>query len=283
MEGQNMELTNDQMQQLRQVELNILRTFIKVCDELHLRYFIVQGTLLGAVRHHGFIPWDDDIDVGMLRKDYNTFLEKAPALLPEYYFLQSHLTDTAYPQCFAKIRDSRTAFVETAYQDLPMNHGIYIDVFPFDFYPDSIFTSLKIDLKKILLRYRVRCCLCDPVDNGKSLCDLLKRMLKRCSKLLYPSLEKAKLEQCTLYERIPPGKNLINSGSPWGKRERIPAAWLHSSCTLSFEEICVSAPKEYDKYLSHVYGDYMTLPREELRQPHHYISALDFEHSYTPH
>ena len=84
--------------------MDLFREFTRICEELGLSYFAVQGTLLGAIRHGGFIPWDDDIDVGMLRKDYEVFLREAPSRLPEYYFLQTFRSDPEFYHCFGKLR-----------------------------------------------------------------------------------------------------------------------------------------------------------------------------------
>ena len=275
-----MEISDTQMIQLRKVELNILRNFIEVCDKLNVSYFAIQGTLLGAVRHHGFIPWDDDIDVGMLREDYNKFLENAQMLLPEPYFLQTHRTDPMYPHGFAKIRNSATTFVETTCRNLKMNHGIYIDIFPFDYYPDSILQQTAFNLKKLILRYRIRDSLYIPTDNQMNIKNFARQSLKNFSKLLYPSLESALDAQENLYEYTKHSYNRINNGSPWGKRECIPAKWLDDTVVMDFEGMKVKAPRCYKKYLSHVYGDYMSLPPPNERVPHHYICALDFNKSY---
>lgn len=151
-----MELDKKHIEQLRMAELDLLRVFMSVCDELGLQYFIVQGTLLGAVRHGGFIPWDDDIDVGMLRKDYDILMSKGQTLLPPGYFLQTHENDPGYIHGFGKLRNSNTAFVETTCRYRKMNHGIFIDIFPFDFYPDSRLKRCAFELKKFFLRYRVQ-------------------------------------------------------------------------------------------------------------------------------
>ena len=86
-------MTAETAEKLKKTELEILKTFIKICDENKLQYYLIGGSAIGAIRHNGFIPWDDDIDVGMPRKDYNIFLRTAQHVLPDYYFLQTFETD----------------------------------------------------------------------------------------------------------------------------------------------------------------------------------------------
>ena len=276
-----MDLTDQQINELRQVELEILRNCICAFERLHIQYFVVQGTLLGAVRHRGFIPWDDDIDIGMLREDYEIFLREGRALLPEHYFIQTHDTDPAYPHGFAKVRNSNTAFVETTCKNLSMNHGIYIDIFPFDYYPDGRLARVKFETQKLLLRYRIRCSLFIPDDGKRSAKNFVRACLKRVSKIVYPSLDVALEKQVQVYKREKSGRYRINNGSPWGKRECIPAEWIYEVTTMKFEGMDVKVPTQYKEYLTHVYGDYMTLPPPEQRIPHHFICALDFAKPYT--
>ena len=120
-------LTEEQMRGLRLKELDLLRAFVGCCEEMGLRYFVVQGTLLGAVRHGGFIPWDDDIDVGLFREDFDRFVHDGQKHLPSSFFVQTCISDPEFPQGFAKVRDSNTTFVETTSRTLKINHGIYID------------------------------------------------------------------------------------------------------------------------------------------------------------
>lgn len=121
-----MEQTNQtDLDKLKLIELDILNETISVCKKLNIRYYVLGGTLLGAVRHKGFIPWDDDIDIGMLRSDYDVFVEKAPQYLSKHLFLQTHKTDPQFFHGFAKIRNSDTIFIETVCKTKKMNHGIY--------------------------------------------------------------------------------------------------------------------------------------------------------------
>lgn len=100
------------MTDLQKKQLEMLRAVDKACEQLSLRYYLVCGSALGAVKYKGFIPWDDDLDIGMLRPDYEIFIENAQRLLPDNYFLQNYRTDPTFPQVFSKVRDSSTTFIE---------------------------------------------------------------------------------------------------------------------------------------------------------------------------
>ena len=118
------------MNELQQKELDLLKEFVKFCELHNLTYFLIGGTLLGAIRHLGFIPWDDDIDVGMPRPDYDRFCELAEKHFVGDIFFQSYRSDKGYPYIFSKLRNSNTTFIEKIYRHVPMNHGVYIDIFP---------------------------------------------------------------------------------------------------------------------------------------------------------
>lgn len=279
---ENLQLSQEQFHKLRQKELELLTSFTDVCRQLNLRYFVVEGTLLGAVRHSGFIPWDDDIDVGMLREDYDRFLKEAPTLLPDGLFLQTHKSDPAYPHCFAKLRNSRTAFVETTCCKLPINHGIYIDIFPFDDYPKSWLRGKLFDFQKLLIRYRIREVFYVPADRKLSVSNILRKLLMFVAKCRYQTTEDAIRHRERLIRQWKPSALLINNGSPWNNRERMPCNIFAATTELSFEGLTVSAPAGYEDYLKHVYGDYLILPPESERVPHHYLFYLDFDKAYHP-
>ena len=275
--SEQLQLSTEQIIRLREKELELLRLFISVCEQLNLNYFAVEGTLLGAVRHKGFIPWDDDIDVGMKRSDYELFLQKAPAMLPDGFFLQTEDSDPAYAQCFAKLRNVNTVFLETTSKNLPIQHGIYIDIFPFDYYPDGRISALLFDFEKLLIRYRVREIYYIPSDSKLSAANLIRKAISFISKCRFRSVKSALDYQEILIRRWSGTKRVINNGSPWKNKERFDATWLNDLTEVEFEGLRIKAPKRYDEYLRHVYGDYMTMPPMEKRVPHHYISAIDFE------
>ena len=122
----------------QKVMLDILSEIHRICVENHLTYWLEAGTLLGAIRHKGFIPWDDDCDVSMPRKDYEKFLEIAQSQLPETMFLQTKETDKEYPLPWAKVRMNGTLLIETGETGKEnYHHGIFVDVFPYDYYESA--------------------------------------------------------------------------------------------------------------------------------------------------
>ena len=269
-----MEQTNQaDLDKLKLIELDILNETISVCKKLNIRYYVLGGTLLGAVRHKGFIPWDDDIDIGMLRPDYDVFVEKAPQYLGRHLFLQTHKTDPQFFQGFAKIRNSDTTFIETVCKTKKMNHGIYIDVFPLDIVQrkdDLLFNSLKFMLSvRIFAEFLP--------DQHRS---VIGRIGVLCSKLLFPSAERAFQKREALYRLPKRGEYIANHNGAWGKKEIVPARWYGEGTPLEFEGLQVMAPKEYDKWLRQVYGDYWQLPPAEQRVPRHDTVLIDTDNSY---
>ncbi len=272
-----MKLTEIQLQELKKREVEIFKGFISVCEKLNLKYYLLGGTLLGAVRHNGFIPWDDDIDVGMPREDYEIFLKKGHALLPDKYFIQTCHTDPEMPINFAKIRDSETTFIETSIRHLKVNHGLYIDIFPLDLYPCDQKEQKRFSFKKKLLDIRIAAAFYQP-DKKRS---LKLKAIQAFLHLLFPTYKRAIIAREKLYASVKRGVYLANYGGAWGVKEIVPVEWYGEGVELEFEGLRVIAPTEYDKWLTQVYGDYMTLPPIEKREPHHYVDAVDMDKSYT--
>jgi len=132
-------LISKEMKKIWAVELDLLNEFIKVCEKYRLDYHVTAGTLLGAIRHDGIIPWDDDIDVQMPRKDYDRLLLISKEAFSYPYFLQTEYTDPGYSKAFAKLRNSETTGIpiNDVNCDLRYNQGIFIDIFPLDNLPDD--------------------------------------------------------------------------------------------------------------------------------------------------
>ena len=133
---------------LQQTELDILKNIDMVCKKNNIRYFVMYGTLLGTVRHKGFIPWDDDIDIGMPREDFEKFIKIANDELNDKYKLDYFNTNKKYCLPFAKVRNINTSFNEELFAEYDGNKGIYVDVFPFDYVKHDHYTRIiKLKLK----------------------------------------------------------------------------------------------------------------------------------------
>lgn len=271
-----MEFTSEQQARIKQIETEMLRQFVDICKKLNLKYYVWGGTMLGAVRHKGFIPWDDDIDVGMPRKDYNIFMEKAQSFLPEYYFLQNYITDPEYPLSYAKLRDSRTAYIEKAFNKMKnMNHGMFIDIFPLDYYPNSKFKRFIYDKRMTVYNKRLRDSL-----NVEHSTQLKFRLYTKIAAFLLPDAHVASEKRDKFMSSVKSSNTLANICGGWGKKEYMPVEWIGEGTLLEFEGIQVVAPEYYDKCLTQVYGDYMTLPPVEKRKSHHNVDIVDFDNSY---
>jgi len=266
------------LKKLKDMEVSMLRECISVCEKLGIKYYLIGGTLLGAVRHGGFIPWDDDIDIAMTRADYEVFVSKAQEFLPNNLFLQTNKTDPEALMNFAKIRNSDTAFIETSTKDLTINHGIFIDIFPLDTFGTSPVFEQLFMFFKLCIRLRV--------GRGFTPSACKSRFYKRAvngvlsGALFWMSPKTAVRIREKLFKSVKRGKRLANHSGAWGKKEIVPAEWYGEGTFLEFEGISARCPKDYKKWLERVYGNYMELPPVEKRVSHHYVEVVDLEKSY---
>ena len=265
------------MNPLQQKELEMLKIFVEICDKLGLKYYLVCGSALGAVKYGGFIPWDDDIDVALTREDYRVFCQEAQALLPEGIFLQTHETDPRYPWISAKLRDSRTTYIETPSREMRINHGVYLDVFPLDGYPtrSSEIRKLEIykDYQKLLL-----------LSAYRGTYSLKVRILLNIFRFLGVHRRTAKIVsrlQKALSAYSTEGSVLWCNHANWqGKLEYAPREHYGQGRMVKFEGLDVRVPEKYDEYLTQKYGDWRADLPEEQKVGHHYYEIMDLEKSY---
>lgn len=268
------------MNKLQEKEFEILKCVIGICDELKINYYLVCGTALGAVKYGGFIPWDDDVDIAMLRADYEAFCKKAPDLLPDNLFLQTAETDLHFPQFFCKIRDSKTTFIETAANEIDMNHGVYIDIFPLDGYPKGSFEQRAFEIKKEALRLKLASAYKIPASAKP----LSKALLRGEKALGFNKRTRATVKKLSaLLSKYGTEASDIwcNHGNWQGRLEYAPKEQYGSGTFAKFEGLKVRVPERYDEYLTQKYGDWRAdLPVEE-QVGHHYADVIDLNRPFT--
>lgn len=145
-------MDNEILRKVQLAQLDMAKEVKRICNKYNINYFMDSGTLLGAVRHKGFIPWDDDLDFGMLREDYEKFLKVAPTELNSKYFLQTWKNDDGFPYGFSKIRKKNTIYIEAIDQKTSGHKELWIDIFPYDVYPDDV--DCRKEQGKKLMKYR---------------------------------------------------------------------------------------------------------------------------------
>lgn len=244
------------LRSLQITQLSMLEAIIDVCDKLGLQYFMVSGSLLGAIRHNGFIPWDEDIDIALPRPDYDVFIKSAARLLPKHYFLQTHQSDNEFLCSFSKLRDIRTTFVEKSLMLKNINHGVYVDIFPLDGFPDKPIKAKWYLLKNRLYNLRLS------RENYASKRSMRWKLASTVALLLCPSVQKTWEKRDKLYRSISyeGARFVANLGNAWGDREVLDKGVFQTDCVKEFEGLLVSVPAGYHQYLSALYGEYMKLP-----------------------
>ena len=267
----------DYLPKLHNCQLIIAREIKRLCDKHNIKYFIIAGTLLGAIRHGGFIPWDDDMDVGMLREDYEKFIKVAKTELGGDFFLQTSETDKNYGLPFAKILLNDTVLVEAS-AGSDAKKGIFVDVFPFDVAPENEADrenhNKKTYIYKRLLLAKLNYNVCAKNDYVKRAVYFILKIMS--SFYSHDKLVQKLESEITRYNNSKT-EDIVNIGGAYGyKKETIKADWVRDTVEIPFEDMTLSAPVDYIKYLETFYGDYMTPPPEDKRYNRHSVTELDF-------
>lgn len=259
------ELDKENLRKVQLAELEILKEIDRICRKNDIHYTIDGGTLLGAVRHGGFIPWDDDADVAMMRPEYDKFFEACKKDLDtKRFFLQEHRTDPNYPWGYSKIRMNDTLFVRDNQAHIDMHQGIFVDVFIYDDVPDNY----------VLRRLHLFACTCirkcqyAVVGKYRADSSLERRwynLLDRVPKdFLFDSIERI----AKITDRHE-GELCRHMTYPYTRsRYGLPRHCYNEFRDMEFEGYIFRAFKDYDAYLSALYGDYMSLPPESDRKTH---------------
>ena len=257
-------------QDYKQSVLGILIEVDKYCRENNIEYFLTGGTLLGAVRHQGFIPWDDDIDICMKRNDYEKFCSTFHSK-KEFIELLTLENNKKYYHASAKVVDNRIRLQE--YLHSASEIGAYIDVFPMD-YLNCTYEDASRYLEKRTVFDVIRGICHVELSNSRP---FYKNLVIVLSRVIYPfSLRfdaKRKDKRNKKYISNEPTEIMANLYGAWGRREITEAVYFERAVEMPFEGNLFFAPIGYDEYLHGVYGDYMKLPPANQRVSHHAFSA----------
>ncbi|UJD01832.1 LicD family protein [Streptococcus oralis] len=253
--------------EIQQMELGIMEYIHEVCQKIGVKYFLAYGSLIGAVRHKGFIPWDDDMDICMLREDYEKLQDYLIANPDERYEVMSYKNNLNYVYPFMKVQDNHTYLLEEDVR-IDSNMGIYVDIFPVDGYEDD--ADFKNKMTKLIKKRQLSCYTFKGITNTKSLLNSLIRYISvvifyftNTNKYVEQIDELAKSRAVADYEQV---DYLIykDMNKPVWKRE-----WLEQVIVGTFEGKEFMIPKHYHEILTSDYGDYMQLPPLEQRVSHH--------------
>ncbi|MBE6758539.1 MAG: LicD family protein [Ruminococcaceae bacterium] len=262
----------EQIHELQQIAMDMLLDISAACRKAGLRFYMAEGSLIGAIRHKGFIPWDDDIDLAMPREDYEKFLQVGQELLGEKYRLQHSTTVENYWSPFIKVRliTDDPKFRQMHIAHLTKDNGPLIDIFPLDNVPKLSSFSQRLNRRKIGL-YRgmiTRKLGCLP---HKSLSEKLAYFL---SKFYTVERLHKKLDRLHVKYNSPDNGFMVNWASYYSvEKETFPREAFGEPLYVPFEKYEMPVPQDYDTVLTTIYGDYMTPPPEDKRVIKHHFGA----------
>jgi len=268
-------MTEKELLRVHELELVIAEEIKRLCTKHHISYFMIAGTLLGAVRHGGFIPWDEDMDFGMTRKNYDRFVRICQKELDSSrFFLQTMETDPGYTYAFAKIRLLGTVFTEALAKDSKAANGIFVDIFPFDHVPKNRLCEKLHERERYLWKNMLAARL--GYGNGAGRSRILRAALFLVSRILPADFIRARKKIAfTRYNNKPASRLVTAEGSYRYMKEKIPVRYIRNLIMMPFENTEFPAFAEFELYLGSMYGDYMKLPPEDQRNKHN-ILGVDF-------
>ena len=261
-------LDGNALDKLHEVQLHILKDVAQFCDENHITYCLSSGTLLGAVRHHGFIPWDDDVDIMMPRKDFEKFMEISDKL-PEAYVCLSPRLNPEYPLSAMKVKKRGTVMIEPSQAHLNIDQGVWIDIFPLDRvsnidkFPKRAYHYTVLDM---VLLHKTRVCIQQKLRT-RFFCKLLGVLGVR-------RLDKWRT-RIMMKEEKTNGTKLVSLTDPIGWKKLLFDETVYFPLQkIKFEDMLFYVPAKYDEWLTSAYGDYMTPPPIEKRTSKHHITEI---------
>ncbi len=267
------------MELLHKVDMDIVKEVVRICDAHGFKYYMLGGTMLGAIRHEGFIPWDDDIDLGMLRDDYEAFLEIAEKELPVYMKVINYRNDPNYQYYITRVQDTQTRVVEERIGNDSKYTCASIDIFPVDGTPNNPIARKIYFFRVLYHRALMSLCYKDSIDRKRKRSKkekLLLWVMERIpvEKLTTPYKQKCKIDKLLRKQKVEGSRYIGNIMGAYRTREIVPADFYGEGAYYPFEDMQLRGMAKADEYLTFTYGDYMKLPPEDQRKTHFKILEI---------
>lgn len=267
--------TDEELRIIQNMELEMLRELNRVCKKHGIAYSLYGGTLIGAMRNKGFIPWDDDADICMLREEYDKFVAVSHELNPEICYFQNHTVDPKYRWGYGKLRRTGTTFVRRGQEHLDIKTGVFMDIFPLDNIPRCLPGQMLNDFWCFILRKITWSEVgkldkrCSAIERG--VYHLLSRIpidwvFRREHAMANKNRNNAPPQKVRTYFWPAPGKDIIPHPLP--EKYGMPKEWFTELTECEFEGEQFSCIKQADAYLTYQYGDYMTPPVHADKKVH---------------
>lgn len=270
MENGAVTLSDEQLRKMQLLQLDMMVELDRICRKHDIKYCITYGTMIGAVRHKGYIPWDDDADISMLREEYEKFKSVADQLDPSICYFQDHTTDPGYRWGYGKLRRTGTTFVRLGQEHLRCKTGVFIDIFPLDDVPNGRLAQLLhtayCDLLRKILWSEV----------GKYSAKGLEQLWYRILAHIPVKIVFSQLKRMSAISRNSSSNHVRTLTFPLFRKHDLKKEWLLDRSEYEFEGRLFFGPTDYDAYLKSQYGDYMTLPPENERKGHAPVSSFYF-------
>lgn len=272
-----LQINRDTLRKLQLKELESLVYFNDFCQRNELRYYLLGGCVIGAIRHGGFIPWDDDIDIIMPRRDYERMLRLWKQQESGERFLMLKTDGKIFTgNCFATLIDTSATMVKENQKDIEVPHGIVTDIFPMDGCPDKklqrYFQYYHAMMYSLFITEFV------PEKHGKAMrfiCSLLLKLAP--SREIRTKIWKKHEQKMKKYGFNTHKKCTELCAGPHYMLNEYPQVAFAKAEYHEFEGLSVPLPQGYDEYLTMAFGDYMQMPPEDKQIPHHDLVALDLE------
>lgn len=275
------ELTNLELRRMQQLQLGMMVEFDRLCKQEGIHYAICCGTLLGAVRHRGYIPWDDDADIAMLREEYEKFKKVAYKLDHSICFFHDHSTDSEYRWGYGKLRRTGTKYIRLGQEHINSKTGVYVDIFPLDDIPRSIVGQMINDVECFFWRK----VLYSEVGRVAADSNLIQKGIYTLLSQIPTDVVFEKMKHITNKSNnrtdnrvrilLFPSLGVLYVKNPLKDRFGMPKAWFKQIKRYDFEGVRLDGIRDYDAFLKYMYDDYMTLPPKEERRAKVLVSDYD--------